>query len=169
MRLLLVLVTVVGLVAWALAVGGGDRSWLAAAGAPAARPTAGRAATDGWNRIDIRAGPGGHFLLEAQVDGVPVRFVVDSGASGIVLSPEDGARLGYSRAGLRYSQRFQTANGVVRAAPVTLRELRVGQLALHRLEASVNEAPIGVSLLGMSFLNRLEAWEARGDRLVLYW
>jgi predicted aspartyl protease len=37
------------------------------------------------------------------------------------------------------------------------------------LDASINEAPIGVSLLGMSFLNRLEAWEARGDRLLLYW
>jgi aspartyl protease family protein len=169
MRLLLVMVTVAGLVAWVLATGG-DLSRLAGDGTATPLPTASRAVTrDGWNRIDVRAGPGGHFLLEAQVDGVPVTFLVDSGASGIVLSPEDGARLGHTPGRLRYTQRFHTANGIVLAAPVKLRELRIGQLAMSYLDASINEAPIGVSLLGMSFLNRLEAWEARGDRLLLYW
>jgi aspartyl protease family protein len=58
---------------------------------------------------------------------------------------------------------------VVHAAPVTLRSLRVGQLELYDLPASVGEAPGSLSLLGMSFLKRLESYEVRGDRLILSW
>jgi aspartyl protease family protein len=168
MRLFTVLVMVAGLVGWLLATAGDLPRLTGRAAAPSASGSA-RAGADGWNRIELRAGSGGHFLVEAQVDGVPVTFLVDSGASGIVLSPEDGARLGHVPGRLRYTQRFHTANGIGLAAPVTLRELRIGQLALRHLDASVNEAPLGISLLGMAFLNRLEAWEARGDRLLLYW
>jgi aspartyl protease family protein len=167
MRLFTVLVMVAGLVGWVLATAG-DLPQLAGRAVSSA-PGAARAIADGWNRIELRRGPSGHFLVEAEVDGVPVTFLVDSGASGIVLSPEDGARLGHAPGRLRYTQRFQTANGIGLAAPVTLRELRIGQLALRHVDASVNEAPLGVSLLGMAFLSRLEAWEARGDRLLLYW
>jgi predicted aspartyl protease len=52
---------------------------------------------------------------------------------------------------------------------VVLREIRVGQLARYGVPASVNEAPMAVSLLGMSFLRQLEAWDVRGDILRLYW
>ena len=57
----------------------------------------------------------------------------------------------------------------MRLAPVTLRELRIGQLSRRGLDAVVNEAPMAVSLLGMSFLSRLEGWEAKDGRLMLYW
>lgn len=126
-------------------------------------------AAPGWNRITVPAGPNGHFLLEARVNGVPVTFLVDSGASAVVLSPEDARRVGLEPGRLAFSRRFQTANGVVRAAPVTLRELRIGQLALPRLEAVVNETPIGVSLLGTSFLGRLAGWKVEGGKLHLEW
>ena len=52
---------------------------------------------------------------------------------------------------------------------MTLRELRIGQFSQSGVEAVVNAAPMPVSLLGMSFLSRLEGWEAKGDRLKLYW
>lgn len=123
----------------------------------------------GWNRITVPADPRGHFLLTAEVNGTPVTFLVDSGASTVVLSPEDARRIGMPPARLRFTERFNTANGTVRAAPVELREIRIGQLAQRSVPASVNEAPMGVSLLGMTFLNRLESWSVEGGRLALYW
>jgi aspartyl protease family protein len=117
----------------------------------------------------IHAGPHGHFLVDAVVNGVPVDFMVDTGASSIVLTLEDARTLGYRQADLDFSQRFQSANGTVRAAPVTLREIRVGQLTLYDLEASVNGGPLPISLLGMGFLRELRSYEVARGRLILRW
>ncbi len=126
-------------------------------------------AAGGWNSIAIAGDSRGHFVLAAMVNGTPVDFLVDTGASHVVLAPADAARLGLVPARLRYSERAQTANGDVGLAPVTLRELRIGQLSRQGVPAMVNAAPMGISLLGMSFLAGLEGWEAKGDRLLLYW
>ena len=117
----------------------------------------------------VHAGPHGHFLVEAAVNGVPVEFMVDTGASHVVLTLEDARRLGFTPANLQFTQRFQSANGTVQAAPVELRELRIGQLRLFDLEASVNGGPLPVSLLGMSFLQRLSSYEVARGRLILRW
>lgn len=117
----------------------------------------------------IEAGPHGHYVIEAMVNGRPVTFLVDTGATEIVLTLDDARRLGFEPRTLRYTQRFRTANGEVRGAPVRLREIRIGQLQLYDLQASVNEAPLGISLLGMSFLERLAGYEVRDGRLVLRW
>jgi len=134
---------------------------------PGPEPSAAPAAS--WNRITVPSGPGGHFFVEARVDGEPIRFLVDSGASAVVLDPADARRIGLGPERLRFSERFRTANGLVRVAPVVLRELRIGQLAMWHVPAVVNEAPIGVSLLGASFLARLAAWRVEGGRLHLEW
>jgi aspartyl protease family protein len=136
---------------------------------PVPQPPVAETAAGGWNEVVIEADRGGHFLMEMAVNGAPVLFLVDTGASAVVLSSDDARRVGLDPRRLTYSQRFQTANGVVRAAPVTLREVRVGQFSVYDLPASVNEAPLAVSLLGMSFLSRLAGYEVRGDRLVLRW
>jgi len=125
-------------------------------------------ADDAWAHI-VEAGAHGHFVLEAVVNGVPISFLVDTGASEIVLGLDDARALGFEPQALDFSQRFQTANGVVRGAPVSLRELRVGQFSLYDLEASVNEAPLGISLLGMSFLDRLAGYTVEDGRLLLRW
>jgi aspartyl protease family protein len=117
----------------------------------------------------IDSGPHGHFLVEAVVNGVPIEFMVDTGASHVVLRQQDARRLGFTPANLDFSQRFQSANGIVRAAPVELRELRIGQLRLFDLEASVNGGPLPISLLGMSFLRRLSSYEVARGRLILRW
>ena len=115
------------------------------------------------------AGPGGHYLIEAVVNGAPVDFLVDTGASDIVLTLEDAERLGLQPETLRFTQRFATANGEVRGAPVVLREIRIGQFSMFEVPASVNEAPLGVSLLGMSFLGQLNGYQVEEGRLVLRW
>jgi clan AA aspartic protease (TIGR02281 family) len=125
--------------------------------------------TDGYLEMVIRAGPHGHFVVDAEVDGTPLSFLIDTGASDIVLSQNDARRLGLEPRTLDYSRTYQTANGVVRAAPVQLRELRLGQLQLYELDASVNERPLPMSLLGMSFLRRLQGYEVADGRLILRW
>ena len=70
---------------------------------------------------------------------------------------------------LRYSVPFQSANGTTYAAPVTLRDVRLGQFQLYDLDAFVNEGDLGISLLGMSFLSQFESYEFLRDRLVLRW
>ena len=117
----------------------------------------------------IRAGRHGHFVVEAVVDGVPITFLVDTGASDLVIAPEDARRLGYAGARLRFDLRYETANGIIRAAPIRLREVRIGQLSLYDVDAAVTEGDLPVSLLGMSLLRRLGGYRVEGDRLLLYW
>ena len=117
----------------------------------------------------VGAGSHGHFLIDAVVDGVPLTFLLDTGASEIVLTLEDARQLGFLPQTLQFGQRFRTANGEVRGAPVRLRELRVGQFSLYNLDASVNEAPLPISLLGMSFLDRLSGYQVEDGRLILRW
>jgi aspartyl protease family protein len=121
------------------------------------------------SELVLRAGRHGHFMVDAEVDGTTVKFLVDTGASSIFLTPDDAASLGWPRQRLTFSERYDTANGEIRAAPVTLRSIRIGQLEFYDLPASVGEAPGGVSLLGMTFLRRFESYQVRGDRLILSW
>ena len=101
------------------------------------------------------------------MNGVALRFLVDTGASDVVLGPADARRLGFDVAALDYSRRYRTANGVVFGAPVTLDRVRVGPIALDDVRASVNGAEMARSLLGMSFLGRLKGYEVSDDVLTL--
>jgi clan AA aspartic protease (TIGR02281 family) len=126
-------------------------------------------ATRGDLEYVVEAGPGGHYLVEALVNGAPVTFLVDTGASDIVLTLDDARRSGLEPRALPFTQRFSTANGEVRGAPVVLREIRIGQLYLYDVSASVNEAPLEISLLGMSFLEQLSGYQVERGRLILRW
>lgn len=121
------------------------------------------------SELVLKAGPHGHFLVDATVNGESLRFMVDTGASSIYLTPRDAERIGWPARRLDFSERYDTAAGEVRAAPVTLRNLRIGELELYDLPASVGERPGSLSLLGMTFLKRFESYEVRGDTLILSW
>lgn len=121
------------------------------------------------SEIELQAGAHGHFMVNATVNGEVLRFLVDTGASSIFLTPQDAERIGFTSARLTFSERYDTANGEIRAAPVTLRSLRIGQLEFYDLPASVGESPGSVSLLGMSFLKRFDSYQVRGDTLILAW
>lgn len=109
----------------------------------------------------------GHFYVDATVNGGPVRFLVDTGASEIVLSPDDAARVGFDRSELLFNRQYETANGTGWGAPVVLRSIEAGAIRFRGVTASVNDAPMSESLLGMSFLDRLSGFEVRGDSLIL--
>ncbi len=130
---------------------------------------AGKAARPASRALTIRASAGGHFVIEADVDGADIRFMVDTGATEVMLTPEDAARIGFDLRARHFTRQFRTAGGVIRAAPVTLRRLRIGQLVLRDVEAWVNETPSHISLLGMSFLKRLDGYEVEDGKLILYW
>lgn len=117
--------------------------------------------------VEVRAGGRGHFVLEIEVDGVDIRFLVDTGASDVVLSPFDAARLGFKTDELSFSKIYNTANGTVRGAPVRLGRMAVGPIVLRDMPASVNGADMDRSLLGMRFLNRLSGYEVRDGKLIL--
>ena len=123
------------------------------------------AATAGVARFE--ANVGGDFVIEAEVDGVPVTFVVDTGASDVVLSRSDAVRLGFDPDTMDYTRRYQTANGIVGGAPVTLGEVVVGGVRMNDVRASVTDGGLGQSLLGMSFLGRLDSFHVRDGTLTL--
>ncbi len=121
------------------------------------------------SEMQIRANHAGHFLVDGEVERARIRFLVDTGATMVVLSPADAERAGFTPDRLSFSQEVSTANGTVRVAPVTLRKFKVGQIVLRNVDAVVNSAPMRVSLLGMSFLKRLDGWQVKGDKLYLAW
>lgn len=121
------------------------------------------------DQIEIEAGRNGHFFVEAEVNGTTLNFMVDTGASMVALRPEDADMLGFYEGELQFTERVRTANGIARAAPVTLDEIIIGELTMANVAASVLRRPMQYSLLGMSFLRRLDGYEVRGDRLVLKW
>jgi clan AA aspartic protease (TIGR02281 family) len=120
------------------------------------------------NTLVFRADRGGHVIVDATVNGASTRLLVDTGSTLVALTPEDARAAGISPETLVFDHRAQTANGPGRMALVTLREVRIGQLSLYDVPAAVMEH-LPVSLLGMSFLGRLESWQMADGRLTITW
>ena len=109
----------------------------------------------------------GHFYVRADIGGTDVRFMVDTGASQVVLSPSDAKRAGINPPRSAFRGRVQTANGTVAVAPVRLDRITVGAITVRDVPALVHGRSLGQSLLGQSFLNRLDGYEVRDGRLIL--
>ena len=129
-----------------------------------------RGATDRQtpNSLVYRPNRQGHVVLDAAVNGSPVHFLVDTGATFVVLTISDATAAGFSRGNLVFNVRTSTANGEGRAASVKLREIRLGQFSAYDVPAFVGEN-LSVSLLGQSFLTRLDSYEMRDGVLTLNW
>jgi aspartyl protease family protein len=117
--------------------------------------------------IELRRGSDGHFHATMDVNGVPVRFMVDTGASDLVLSRRDAERVGIDPASLSYLGRARTANGTVATASVRLGLVELGGIVDTDVRASVSDGGLDVSLLGMSYLDRFGRIEIAGDRMRL--
>jgi aspartyl protease family protein len=120
------------------------------------------------NRAVYRADALGHVMLTARINGAQVRFLVDTGASLVGLSPEDAKAAGIDPSQLTFNQSVSTANGVVRAAFTQIREIRLDQLEVDNVPAAVIEN-LKQSVLGMSFLNRLKGFDMRNGTLTMSW
>lgn len=127
----------------------------------------GAAVTSG-DQVIVRRAFQGHFVLNGEVGGAPVSFLFDTGASTVVLTAEDAARAGYDLAALDYRVPVMTAAGMTDVAPVRIDELTIGDIRMEGVRAAIARVgDLDHSLLGMTFLNRLEGYEVRRDRLVL--
>lgn len=118
-------------------------------------------------RIEVPLGPDGHYYLTAEVNGTAVRFVVDTGATEIVLSRRDAERSGIDAAGLAFTGRAQTANGAVATAPIRLTSIDIGPIHDSNIRAVVNDGQMEGSLMGMAYLTRFARVEFNGDRMIL--
>lgn len=117
--------------------------------------------------INVPRSSDGHYYLTLEVNGTPVEFVVDTGATQVVLTQEDAERVGLSPATLRYFGTASTANGQVRTAAVRLNTVILEGMVDENVPAVVNEGEMFGSLLGMSYLDQFSHIEIRNRRLVL--
>jgi aspartyl protease family protein len=123
---------------------------------------------NGPAEVRLRKRLDGHFTASVDVNGTPVSMIVDTGASSIVLRPEDAVKAGIDLKDLSYSVTVVTANGRTTAAPIRLDTVAVGPLDRRKVEALVaKQGALAQSLLGMSFLSRLRSYEFSSDFLTL--
>lgn len=120
----------------------------------------------GGSSVTLTGDSRGQFFASGSINGAPMRFMVDTGATFVSLNANDAAR-----AGIDYRNRGQpgvssTANGTIRMWRVPGTTVRLGDITLHEVEVSVSEASMPITLLGMSFLNRLEM-KRDGDTMTL--
>ena len=130
-----------------------------------------RVSVNGDGAIVLRAARDGHFHLDLQFNSEPVRFIIDTGASDLVLSQADAERVGLAPETLAYLGQARTANGIVGLARVSLDEviLAHGDLEIRdtQVPAFVNEGQLDISLLGMGYLRRYARISIEGERLIL--
>jgi aspartyl protease family protein len=163
-------------IALAVAAGltGGDGATVQA---PAGRPPAGKASSArdetagaASRTLVLEADGRGHFSVGGQVNGSDVTFLVDTGATAVVLGTDLAEQAGLNLTDHDFTGRASTANGIARTATVTVRSLVVGPISLWHVPVQVVDSRMGgMALLGMDFLKRLDSWDVRGERMVLRW
>lgn len=118
-------------------------------------------------RIELPRAPDGHFYAVLNLNGEAVRFMVDTGATQIVLTSDDAERAGLEPEALVYMGRADTANGTIRTAFARIDELSFGPYRDRNIGVSVTKADLGISLLGMHYLQLFERVEISKDRMIL--
>jgi len=130
-----------------------------------ARPVARKPVDPGTVTIAAR---NGHYTTDALVDGREIAFMVDTGATLVALRESDAADLGYRPREQDYNVKISTANGEGRAARIELGTVEIGDITVRNVPAAVSEpGKLSTSLLGMSFLSRLQRVDMRSGVLVL--
>jgi aspartyl protease family protein len=128
-----------------------------------------RRAASPTRAVQIPRGQAGEFALHAKINGVKAPMVIDTGATSVVLTWETARAAGLPLELLEYDVDVETAGGHTKAARLTLDRLAVGKLVERSVPALVvPRGQMKVNLLGMSFMDRLESWEVRADRLMLH-
>lgn len=123
--------------------------------------------TRGDGVIEVPRDRSGHYVLMVDINGTPTEFLVDTGASNLVLSRADAKRAGVDVDNLAFMGQAQTANGTVRTAPVWIDTLEFGGIRDERVKAYVTDGDLFGSLMGMDYLRRFEKIEIARDRLIL--
>lgn len=129
------------------------------------QPSMARLTSEG--EVIVPRAPDGHYYLTLRINDEPVEFLVDTGATDVVLTQSDAERVGIDIGTLAFFGRAMTANGEVRTAPATLDSVRIGDIEDRGLTAWVNEGQMSQSLLGMAYLQRWSSIEIANRGMVL--
>ena len=119
------------------------------------------------SQIGVSISEDGHFYIDIKINNIPIKFLVDTGASNIILSLDDAERIGINTNDLNYTRIYNTANGKVMGAIVNLAKIEVAGVIFKGIPATINNSDLNISLLGMSFLNRFKEYEFYQDKLIL--
>lgn len=131
-------------------------------------PPIAAASVQGRDGVEIEADGRGHFLAGFRINGRPVEGLIDTGASLVALNRSTARRLGIAVAQSDFRHRVVTANGTVAAARTTLRRVELRSIRVDNVEALVlDDDSLSVTLIGMSFLNRLTSFQSEDGRLTL--
>ena len=117
--------------------------------------------------IVLPRGRDGHYYLILDINNVPVEFVVDTGASQVVLTQDDAKRIGLNPSSLSYLGTASTANGTVRTAAVRLDTVSLGAITDTSVRAVVNDGQMFGSLLGMTYLSNFDSITIKDGQLIL--
>lgn len=110
----------------------------------------------------------GHYWAAARVNDVPVKFLVDTGASLVALSKRDARRIGIDTDNLDRNAEVRTAAGRVKAATTVLDKITIDGVTVKNVSAVIIDEGLEHSLLGMSFLNRLEGWDVTAQAIIIH-
>lgn len=117
--------------------------------------------------VEVPRRADGHYYLTLRINDAPVEFVVDTGATDVVLTTQDARKVGIDPDNLDFIGTAMTANGRVRTAPTRVDTAVLGDITVENLKVYVNEGMMDTSLLGMSYLRRFERIEIADDMLIL--
>lgn len=110
----------------------------------------------------------GHFYLTATAnEHVRIKFLVDTGATGVAITRQDAINMGFDPEKLHYTQRSSTASGVAYSAPIKIKKLQIGKKVIYNVSASVSSGGLDISLLGMSVLDDFSDFRFVNDNLIL--
>ena len=118
-------------------------------------------------QIVISRSNDGHFYINALVNDVKIKFMVDTGASDVALTRQDAENLKFNLSKLSYTRKYSTANGISFAAPVTLNKFAIGNYIFKDVGAHIGEGELDTSLLGMSLIERFMSFRIDNDLLIL--
>jgi len=118
-------------------------------------------------KLVINLSQDGHFYIDAKVKDATLHFMIDTGASDMVLGKNDAQKIGIKESELKFNKIYHTANGKVFGASIIIDEMEFSGIKFYNVKASVNSGEMNNSLLGMDFLRRFKRYEFYQDRLIL--
>ena len=118
-------------------------------------------------QLTINISQDGHYYINVRIKNFPVRFMIDTGASDVVIDEKIALKLGYDLRNIRYDKIFQTANGQSYGASIYFDEVDVSGVKFYNVQASITNSDLVIPLLGMSFLQKFYKYEFYRDKLIL--
>jgi aspartyl protease family protein len=119
------------------------------------------------NQIVIREADDHHYYLTTTINNKKIIFMIDTGASDIVMSIDDAKKIGIDIAKINFNKRYQTANGIVLGGSTKIDKMIIADFEFNDVNISINQARMGKSLMGVSFLKRFKKYEFADHQLIL--